>query len=150
MRNKALSLNQTFEVLLNFGFSQTEARIYIHLVSKGPAKAIDIIDTLNMNKQQLYRSLKKLRQRRIVDCSGFPAIFHAKPVDQVLIMLMNKKHEEAQVIEEKKAGLLSIWKSIDMKKVIKTTRFYLKNIDSQLCEFFVIVFSFVYCEERSR
>ena len=116
MRNKVLSLDRTFELLLSFGFSQTEARIYIHLVSKGPAKARDIIDTLNMNKQQLYRSLKKLRQKQIVDCSGSPATFHAKPVDQVLIMLMNKKHEEAQVIEEKKADLLSIWKSINMKK----------------------------------
>ena len=116
VRNKALSLDKTFQVLLSFGFSQTEARIYIHLVSKGPAKARDIIATLNMNKQQLYRSLKKLRQRRIVDCSGFPATFHAKPVDQVLIMLMNKKHEEAHVIEEKKADLLLIWKSINMKK----------------------------------
>jgi sugar-specific transcriptional regulator TrmB len=116
MRNKALSLDRTFEILLSFGFSQTEARIYTHLASKGPAKARDIIDSLNMNKQQLYRSLKKLRQRRIVDCSGFPATFHAEPVDQVLIMLMNKKHEEAQVIEEKKADLLCIWKSINMKK----------------------------------
>lgn len=85
-----MSLDKTFEVLLSFGFSQTEARIYIHLVSKGPAKARDIINGLNMNKQQLYRSLKKLRQRRIVDCSGFPAIFHAEPVDQVLIMIMKK------------------------------------------------------------
>lgn len=111
-----MSLDRTFEVLLSFGFSQTEVRIYMHLVSKGPAKARDIIDTLNMNKQQIYRSLKKLRQRRIVDYSGSPAIFHAEPVDQVLIMLMNKKHEEAQLIEEKKADLLSIWKAINMKK----------------------------------
>lgn len=111
-----MSLDKTFEVLLSFGFSQTDARIYIHLVSKGPAKARDIINTLKMNKQQLYGSLKKLRQRRIVYCSGFPATFHAEPVDQVLIMIMNKKYEEAQVIEEKKADLLSIWKLINMKK----------------------------------
>jgi sugar-specific transcriptional regulator TrmB len=116
MRNELLSLDQTFEALLSLGFSQTEARIFIHLVGKGPAKAREIIDSLNMNKQQLYRSLKKLRQRRIVDCSGSPGIFQAKPVDQVLLMLMNKKHEEAKAIEEKKADLLCIWKSINIKK----------------------------------
>jgi sugar-specific transcriptional regulator TrmB len=116
MRNKVLNLDRTFELLLSFGFSQTEARIYLHLVSKGPAKARDIIDTLDLNKQQLYRSLKKLRQRRIVDCLGSPAIFNAEPVEQVLIMLTNKKREEAELIEERKADLLSTWKSFNMKK----------------------------------
>ncbi len=111
-----MSLNRTFKILLSFGLSKTEARVYIHLATKGPTRAKNIIDNLTINKQQLYRCLKKLRKRRIVNCSGFPAIFQAEPVEQVLIMLMNKKHEEAQVKEEKKADLLFIWKSINIKE----------------------------------
>lgn len=113
---EVLSLDRTFKVLLSFGFSETEARIYLYLASEGPAKARDVICSLNMNKRTLYRSLKKLRQRRIICCSGSPAIFHAEPIEQVLMMLMNKKHEEAELIEERKADLLSTWKSFNMKK----------------------------------
>jgi len=111
-----LSLDRIFKALLTFGFSEPETIVYIHLTNKGPAIAKDLIKSLNINRRQLYRILKNLQQRRMVDCSGFPATFHAKPVDQILIMLINQKHEEAQVIEEKKADLLSIWKSINMKK----------------------------------
>jgi sugar-specific transcriptional regulator TrmB len=111
-----LSLNRTFEVLLSFGLSQTEARVYIHLATKGPAKAKNIIDELTINKQQLYRCLKKLRKRRIINFSGFPAIFQAEPVEQVLTMLMSKKQEEAKLVEEKKTELLYTWKTIEIKK----------------------------------
>lgn len=111
-----MTLDRTVKVLLSFGFSKTEARVYIHLVSKGPAKAKNIIDDLTINKQKLYRCLKKLRKRKMVNCSGFPAIFQAEPVEQVLTMLINNKQEEIKLMEEKKADLLSTWKTIEIKK----------------------------------
>jgi len=111
-----LSLNRVFKALLSFGLSKTEAKIYIHLATKGPTRARDIIDDLKINKQQLYRSLKKLRNRRIVNYTGFPAIFYAESVEEVLEILIKEKNEQAQLIEEKKAGLLSLWESFSLRK----------------------------------
>lgn len=113
---KVLSLNRLFNALLNFGLSKTEAKIYIYLANDGPSRARDIIDALTMNKQQVYRTLKKLRNRRIVNSTGFPATFYAESVEAVLKNLMKEKHEQAQLIEETKTGLLSLWDSFSLKK----------------------------------
>ena len=108
-----MSLERIFEALLSLGLSQTDARVYIYLASKGPMKARDIICNLKINKQQLYRSLKRLRNKGIVSSSkGFPAIFSAELFEKALKVLIKEKNEQAQIITEKKDTLLYLWDSI--------------------------------------
>jgi sugar-specific transcriptional regulator TrmB len=111
-----MSLNRIYEVLISLGLSQTDARIYIFLASKGSKKARQIIQDLEINKQQLYRSLKRLRNKKIIYTSvGTPALFIAEPFDKTIRMLMNNKKKQAKVIEEKKTDLLSLWDSFDLE-----------------------------------
>ena len=101
---------------MDLGLSQTDARVYIHLATKGQAEARIIIYNLKINKQQLYRSLKRLRNKKIVSSNlGFPALFSAVPFEKALRILINTKNEQAEVIEERKADLLTIWDSINAK-----------------------------------
>jgi HTH-type transcriptional regulator, sugar sensing transcriptional regulator len=111
-----LSLERIFKALVNLGLSQTETRVYIHLAIKGQAEARSIIYNLKINKQQLYRCLKRLRNKKIVNSNlAFPAMFSAVPFEKALKILINTKNEQAGIIEEKKAGLLTIWDSINAK-----------------------------------
>ena len=108
-----LSLERIFKALLSLGLSQIEAKIYIYLSTKNPMKAKDIICNLKINKQQLYRNLKSLRNKKIVTSSQeFPATFNTVPLEKALKILIKTKFEQAQDIKEKKATLLSHWSSI--------------------------------------
>ena len=108
-----MSLERIFKALLRLGLSQTDARVYIHLATKGPAKARIISYDLKMNKQQLYRSLKNLKIKNIIKSNlEHPALFIAVPFENALKILIKIKEEQAGKIEEKKDGLLSIWESI--------------------------------------
>ena len=108
-----MSQERIFKALLSLGLSQTDARVYIYLASKGPMRARDIIYNLKINKQQLYRSLKRMRNKGIVSSSqGFPAIFSAELFEKALKVLVKEKNEQAQRITEKKDALLSLWNSI--------------------------------------
>ena len=106
-------MDRIIEALLKLELSQTDVRVYIHLSTKGPAKAKIIICNLAMNKQQLYRSLKNLRKKGIINSNlEYPATFMAIPFEKALKILIKIKEEQAEKIEEKKDRLVSIWKSI--------------------------------------
>ena len=52
-----LSLERIIKALVGLGLSQSDAEVYVHLATTGPATARNIMDTLAINKRQLYRSL---------------------------------------------------------------------------------------------
>jgi sugar-specific transcriptional regulator TrmB len=113
-----LSLERIFRTLLDLELSKTDAYVYIHLATKGPAKARIISHNLKINRQQLYRSLRNLRVKKIVDSNlEYPAIFNAVPFEKALKILIKIKEEQAEKIEEKKSGLLSIWESITKEEI---------------------------------
>jgi len=113
-----LSLERILNIMLSLGLSQTDAKVYIYLASKGPMKARDIICNLKINKQQLYRSLKKMRNKGIVNSSqGFPTIFSTESFEKALKVLIMEKKKQAQHIEEKKVDLLSLWNLINNEKL---------------------------------
>lgn len=101
---------------MKLGLSQTDARVYIYLATKGPAKARVMVYNLGINKQQLYRSLKILRNKKIAysNLTG-PSVFIAVPFEKALRILIERKKEQAEDILEKKDELASIWHSINAK-----------------------------------
>lgn len=113
-----MSLDRIFKALLKLELSKTDARVYIYLATKGPAKASMISYDLKMNKQQLYRSLKNLRIKNIIKSNlKYPSIFSAVPLEKALKILIKTKKEKAEEMKEKKADLLHIWKSLTKEGV---------------------------------
>jgi sugar-specific transcriptional regulator TrmB len=109
-----MSLERIFKALIELGLSQTDARVYIHLATKGSKSANQICDALKANKQIIYPSLKKLRNNRIIAVSSRrPLIFSALPFEEVLDMLIKKKFEQSEEILETKKELVKSWKSVD-------------------------------------
>jgi HTH-type transcriptional regulator, sugar sensing transcriptional regulator len=103
-----LSLERVLKALVGLGLSQTDAEIYVHLATAGPATAKSITSDLTINKRQIYRSLKALQQKGIVSGNDeYPAEFSVVSFEKALDLLLEVKKEQAKSLEASKAELIS-------------------------------------------
>jgi sugar-specific transcriptional regulator TrmB len=120
---KTLELNEMKEVdgsskelmlklLFDLGLTETEVSVYVFLTKKGPQKAGIIGNALNLYKQRLYRSLRKMQRKGVIEASGYPACFSAMPFEKVLDLVIKSNIEEAECMKQNKGELLSTWQSI--------------------------------------
>jgi sugar-specific transcriptional regulator TrmB len=108
-----LSQDQVLKTLVGLGLTQSDSQIYICLAKKGPQKGSEISKGLKIQKQQLYRSLKNLQSKGIVDASlEHPARFSAVSFDKVVDIFIKAKMAEANLIEENKEEILASWKAM--------------------------------------
>jgi sugar-specific transcriptional regulator TrmB len=111
-----LSLGRVIKSLESLGLSQGDAEIYIYLAKEGPKKGCELVNALKISRQQLYPSLKKLRQKQIVKANdNKPSIFYAIAFEEVIDLLVKIKKEQSAAILETKEELLNSWKSVDWK-----------------------------------
>jgi sugar-specific transcriptional regulator TrmB len=103
-----LSLERIIKALVSLGLSQTDAEVYIHIATKGAETARKISNNLSINRRQIYRSLKGLKNKGIVMInSEIPSEFSALPFEKVVDILLELKHNQAKSLEESKAAIIS-------------------------------------------
>jgi sugar-specific transcriptional regulator TrmB len=104
------------KTLLDFGFKQQEAEVYIFLALNGPKKAKDIVNSLKTGKRQVYRILKKLQSKEIVNATlSAPVKFSAVSIEKVLDLFMESAIEQAKVLQASRKELLSTWRNLSEK-----------------------------------
>jgi sugar-specific transcriptional regulator TrmB len=119
-----VSQERVLRTLLSLGLTEMDAKVYIFLAKKGMQKALEISRTLKMNKEQLYRSLKKLQSRGLVTATlEHPARFSAIPIEKVLDLFIKAKMEEAQEIQRDRNEILSIFNSMSLVENDEAARF---------------------------
>ena len=112
-----MSQKIVLETLKGLGLTERDSEVFIFLAKKGPVKARDILSALKMNKAQLYRSLKNLQRKAIVESTlEYPARFSAISFDRVLDIHIKAKKDETQKIEENREIILSHWKSLAVEE----------------------------------
>ena len=105
-----------FKTLVNLGFKQRDAKVYVFLSEMGPQEGKVIAEVLKLPKQQLYRSLKNLQFRGMVSASLRQSThFSATPFEKVIDSLIETKKEQALALQESKERLLSSWRAKIMK-----------------------------------
>ena len=115
-----MNRNKLLRVLIDLGIRRVDAEIYIYLAVNGPKIGRELSKELNMNKQQLYRSLKKLQKKGLVKASlEHPALFTAITIEDSLNSFKETRLEEALFIKENKDELLSRWKTIIKQNQLK-------------------------------
>jgi sugar-specific transcriptional regulator TrmB len=115
-----LSLKRVLDILKEFGFKRSDAKVYVYLAKKGPHKARDICAKMKLTKQQLYPCLENLQNKGVVYSTiEHPAVFYAINFEKVLDMFVILRIEEAETAQKHKAKLLSIWRSLTEKGVSK-------------------------------
>jgi sugar-specific transcriptional regulator TrmB len=101
---------------MSLGLSETDAQVYVFLALNGPHKAIDITKKMNLYKEQLYRSLRNLKNKEVVKSTvNYPAVFSAIPFEEILDLLAEIKKEQAQALRDVREELLSTWKNMTKK-----------------------------------
>jgi len=109
------------KTLLGMGFSKKESQVYIYLGKTGPQKGSAIAKWLKINKGQVYRTLKTLQKKGVVESTlEYPARFTAVPLEHVIDSFIKSKREEVDHIEETKKDLISDWNEIRQIQVDST------------------------------
>jgi sugar-specific transcriptional regulator TrmB len=101
---------------VSLGLSQTDAEVYVFLATEGSQKAKNIATSLKIYNRKVYRSLKSLQNKEIVNATlERPALFSAMPFDKVLDLLIQAHLKEAQQIEQHMEEILTQWRSVSVK-----------------------------------
>lgn len=113
-----MSREWIIRALVGLGLKRTDAQVYVFLAKTGPQKARILANQLGMYKQLLYRSLKTLRRKGMINATfEHPAYFSAVSLEKVLDQFIKARKEEAQRLEQNKDEILSSWRSIIMEDV---------------------------------
>ncbi len=111
-----MSHERTVKMLTNLGLSLAEVEIYLLLTKTGTLAASNIADKLKINRQQLYPSLAKLRNRGcITTIPEQSARYSAVPIENIIDSFVKTDIEEAQILERNRGRILACWKDL-MKK----------------------------------
>ena len=106
------------KILKDFGLTEKETEVYLLLAKNQLLKGGDIAKSLGMHKAQVYRSLKSLQDKSIVESTlESPIRFTALPFENVLDFFAKVKREEAALIDEKKQDLIESWNKISKTKL---------------------------------
>ena len=112
-----MSHERVLKTLVGLGLTQQDSQVYLFLSKKGLQRGRDLISGLKITKQQLYRSLKTLQSRGIVNVTlEYPARFSAIPLEKLLDLFLRAKIEETQRLQQNKAEILSEWQSMAIEE----------------------------------
>ena len=119
---------QIEDTLKKIGLSEKEIEIFTLLAKKGAQKGTDITKQLKIHRGQVYRILKGLEKKAIVETTlENPKRFVAVPLERIIDSFIKSKRKEVDQIEETKEDLISNWKKIQQL-----------DLDSSLEKFSVI------------
>jgi len=101
------------KILFDLGLTETEVSVYVYLTKKGPQKARVIGKELNLYKQRVYRSLRRMQNKGVIKAAGYPACFSAVPFEKVIDLFIKANIEEAEQMMQNKEELLSTWRAME-------------------------------------
>ena len=112
-----MSIERVLKTIEAFGLSRMDAEVYVYLAKEGPKKGRELAKALQVTKQQLYPSLKNLKEKGVVTASlEHPALFSALAFEKVVELLIAVKVEQAQAFKETKKELIDSWQSIEWRE----------------------------------
>lgn len=101
------------KILQDFGLTRKESDVYIFLSKHGILKCNDIAKGMKRHKAQIYRILKILENKGLVETTlEAPARFVPIPFEKVLDLSIKAKHDEVALMEKTRKEVDSYWKSI--------------------------------------
>ena len=111
-----MSLKLALKILKSLGLTELDAQIYVYLAKKGPFEEKNLIDALNMSKNQVLYSLENLVTKGMVSTSPEYSIkYSAIQLDKVLGQIMETRKEQTKALQTGRDELLSTWYSFVKK-----------------------------------
>lgn len=109
-----MSENVIKQFLKDLGLTAAEIDVYLFLTKRGGAsKGTDVAKHIRKDKGQVYRTLKSLQSKGLVEPTlEAPVRFAPVPFEGVVESVIKVKREEALRIENAKQELLDYWKKL--------------------------------------
>ena len=80
------------KTLVSLGLTEVDAEIYLLLATEGPQRGRNVAEVLKLYKQQLYRSLKRLQKKGVINATlERPARFSAVSLEKIVDFLIEAK-----------------------------------------------------------
>ncbi len=96
------------DILSNYGLTEKEIQLYVFLSKFGALKTGEIAKQTKTNKGEIYRLLKTLEEKGVVESTlDLPARHNAVSFDKILDTTIRAKREEATNIEKTKSELVN-------------------------------------------
>jgi HTH-type transcriptional regulator, sugar sensing transcriptional regulator len=117
--------------LIEFGLSEKEAQVYLHLLKYGPKTPSPIAKTLQTYREDVHRTLTSLIEKGMVRPSlNAPTLYAAVDLDTALEAALNKHETELREMEARKRELQELAKQQQFRssdevttfKIIKSTK----------------------------
>jgi sugar-specific transcriptional regulator TrmB len=106
------------ETLKGIGLTEKDAEVYIQLAKRGTIIAREITKPGKINKAQVYRSLKNLQSKGIVEASiETPQNFTAMPFERVYDLYIGIKNDEAKKLKQNREVALQRWRQLAIQQV---------------------------------
>jgi len=107
-------LDDSAEVLSEFGLTPYEAKVYLSVYKLGLTTASNIAKVSGIRREEVYRTIPKLEKAGFLEkVLGRPVTVRALPIDDVLSILINRVEEEAsreiRRLVAKKSELLELF-----------------------------------------
>jgi sugar-specific transcriptional regulator TrmB len=142
--------DESIELLKQIGFTKTQAKLYLTLITAGKTDAKNLAKLSNVPRQAVYRSLNELQEKGMVEkIISLPQEYKAIPLKEALRILIKSKAEEYdQVLEKAKTCLIRFeeqkaQESLDKsyyisilegkETVINKIKYLTENTQSTLC-----------------
>lgn len=101
------------EELGEYGLTDNEAKVFMHLLKLGPMKASEIGLSLGISRTEVYNILTSLQNKGIIEASlDRPARFSATGFEKALDILIEAEKRRVMTMEKSKEELMEIWKTV--------------------------------------
>ncbi len=100
--------HEDIRLLTQIGFTETQAKLYLALLSIGKTDAKNLSKQANVPRQAAYRTLGELQEKGLVERRiSLPQEYKAVPLqDGLAIMISSKANEYATILDDAKEFLL--------------------------------------------
>jgi sugar-specific transcriptional regulator TrmB len=101
------------KLLTQYGLSERESTIYLHLLANGSRGAGEIARAVQLRRMEVYRIVKALSDRGMVIASpGKPVKYAPEPIEAVIALLMDQQMKKLRDMEEARTELLTVGKTV--------------------------------------
>jgi len=106
---KKMSYERISHVLVLFGLSEDDVRLYLNLAVGGPQTLQTIQSNLQLEWEQIIISIQKLEEKKLVQ--AFRGQLNATPFEKALEIIIDNDLAQASDTESNKDKILNLWQT---------------------------------------
>ena len=116
--NRGMDLGESLDeraqrLLVQYGLSERESAVYLHLLAHGQLSAGEIAKGIDVRRMEAYRVTKKLAESGLVVAApGNPVRYTAEPIEEVVAKMMDLQMKKLEAMEKDRAEVVTLGKSI--------------------------------------